>query len=136
MFRSLEDHLHEEKVHQLCMNINRNWVRLKLYMMYLDILKSKVEAEIWRSIPLDEDVIHYSMGLQLFGIVPLNFQWQLLILPQSFLLNQDHSLLTKRQLLPAISEQVSSDIRYSRANLVTIKTVSPYKKETEKRRQV
>jgi len=75
------------------------------------------------------------MGLQLFGIVPLNFQWQLLILSQSFLLNQDKSLQTKRQLLLAISEQVLSDIRYSRTNLVTIVIASPHKKETEKRRK-
>ena len=98
-------------------------------------MKSRVEAEIWRSIPFDEDVIHCSVGLQLFGIVPLNLQWQRLILPQSFLLNQDQSLLTKRQLLPAISEQVLSDIRHSRANLMTIITASPCKKELETRRQ-
>jgi hypothetical protein len=73
------------------------------------------------------------VGLQLFGIVPLNLQWQRLIFPQSFLLNQDQSLLTKRQLLSEISEKVLSDIRYSRANLMTILTASPYKKELEQK---
>jgi hypothetical protein len=71
----------------------------------------------------------------LFGIVLLYLQSQLLILPHSFPLNQDQSLVTNRQLLPAISEQVLSYIRYSRANWVTIITASPYKKELEKRRQ-
>lgn len=74
------------------------------------------------------------MGLQLFGIVPLNLQWQRLNLPHYFLLSQDQSLLTKRQLLPAISEQVLSDIRYSRANLMTIITACPYRKELETRK--
>jgi hypothetical protein len=73
--------------------------------------------------------------MKYFGIFPLNSEWQRLILPHSFLLNQDQSLLTKRQKLPAISEKVLSDIRYSRANLMTIINTSAYKKELETGRQ-
>lgn len=35
-------------------------------MMYLDVLKPTVEAEMWRNIPHEEDIIHSSMGLQMF----------------------------------------------------------------------
>ena len=39
--------------------------------MYLDILKSTVEAEMWRNIPQEEDILRTRTGLQLFSIVEL-----------------------------------------------------------------
>jgi hypothetical protein len=39
--------------------------------MYVDILKSRVKAEMWRSIPYEKDILRTIMELELFSVVQL-----------------------------------------------------------------